>query len=367
MSAQNLRRPGFEVKKAGRPSKTKVPEPIKEAPGSSSELSSVPSESEDEGPRTSVKRRKVTKDSDEEYIPEAKGKATSRKTASKNVTPASEEITEESEDEFVVSDVSESKKRKVSDGTHKPRLDDGDEKMYQKRLREWSKSRKEAREEAQGMDVEDDLEEWHKPHPTIPDEEFGDGYRLPGDIHPSLFPYQKVAVKWLWELHGQNAGGILGDEMGLGKTIQMISFLAGLHHSGMLDKPILIVSPGAVLSQWASEFHTWWPAMRVAILHKSGSGMLHAKNGDIDSDEEDVEGSSKPNKRAQFAAKKIVDRAFKHGHVLITTYEGLETYSDLISEKEWGYAVLDEGHKIRNPDANVTLNCKKLKVRYYTQ
>lgn len=35
-------------------------------------------------------------------------------------------------------------------------------------------------------------------------------------------------MQWLWELHSQQAGGIVGDEMGLGKTIQMIAFLAGL-------------------------------------------------------------------------------------------------------------------------------------------
>ena len=43
--------------------------------------------------------------------------------------------------------------------------------------------------------------------------------------------YQRTGVQWLWELHGQQAGGIVGDEMGLGKTIQMIVFLAGLRVS----------------------------------------------------------------------------------------------------------------------------------------
>lgn len=38
-------------------------------------------------------------------------------------------------------------------------------------------------------------------------------------------------MKWLWELHSQHAGGIIGDEMGLGKTIQAIAFLAGLKYS----------------------------------------------------------------------------------------------------------------------------------------
>lgn len=43
--------------------------------------------------------------------------------------------------------------------------------------------------------------------------------------------YQQTGVRWLWELHCQQAGGILGDEMGLGKTIQVIAFLAGLSYS----------------------------------------------------------------------------------------------------------------------------------------
>jgi DNA excision repair protein ERCC-6 len=29
-----------------------------------------------------------------------------------------------------------------------------------------------------------------------------------------------AGLKWMWELHTQRAGGIIGDEMGLGKTIQ---------------------------------------------------------------------------------------------------------------------------------------------------
>ena len=30
-----------------------------------------------------------------------------------------------------------------------------------------------------------------------------------------------AGLKWMWELHTQRAGGIIGDEMGLGKTIQV--------------------------------------------------------------------------------------------------------------------------------------------------
>ena len=48
--------------------------------------------------------------------------------------------------------------------------------------------------------------------------------------------YQKTGVRWMWELHQQQAGGIVGDEMGLGKTIQMIAFLAALSTSNLRDK-----------------------------------------------------------------------------------------------------------------------------------
>lgn len=48
--------------------------------------------------------------------------------------------------------------------------------------------------------------------------------------------YQRTAVQWLWELHCQQTGGILGDEMGLGKTVEIIAFLAALGFSKVRDK-----------------------------------------------------------------------------------------------------------------------------------
>jgi DNA excision repair protein ERCC-6 len=63
-----------------------------------------------------------------------------------------------------------------------------------------------------------------------------DGLNIPRRIWRELYQYQKTGVKWLWELHKQEVGGILGDEMGLGKTIQIIAFLAGLQFSNLFDK-----------------------------------------------------------------------------------------------------------------------------------
>ena len=58
-------------------------------------------------------------------------------------------------------------------------------------------------------------------------------YLMQSLIRDYFFRYQKTGVKWLWELHWQQVGGILGDEMGLGKTIQIIAFLAGLKISNV--------------------------------------------------------------------------------------------------------------------------------------
>lgn len=51
----------------------------------------------------------------------------------------------------------------------------------------------------------------------------------------------------------------------------------------------------------------------------------------------------------------LLDAALEHADcsVLLTTYEQLRLQRDLLLPVRWGVAVLDEGHKIRNPDAEV--------------
>ncbi|XP_071797517.1 DNA excision repair protein ERCC-6-like isoform X2 [Asterias amurensis] len=176
------------------------------------------------------------------------------------------------------------------------------------------------------------------------DMQFEGGLIIPGKIWCNLYKYQKVGVKWLWELHQQQAGGIIGDEMGLGKTIQMIAFLAGLRGSKLRNPgsryiglgPVLIVCPATVMHQWVKEFHKWYPEMRVAILHDSGS---HTGS-----------------KRAL-----IHDIALCHG-TLVTSYSAVRIQEKLLLKHTWHYIVLDEGHKIRNPDAAVTQACKQFRT-----
>lgn len=60
-------------------------------------------------------------------------------------------------------------------------------------------------------------------------------FKVPKSIWKRLYKYQRVSVRWLWELHGRGLGGLMGDEMGLGKTVQVIAFLAGLEVSELLS------------------------------------------------------------------------------------------------------------------------------------
>ncbi|XP_014603046.1 PREDICTED: DNA excision repair protein ERCC-6 isoform X3 [Polistes canadensis] len=160
-------------------------------------------------------------------------------------------------------------------------------------------------------------------------------FKVPQSIWKRLYKYQKVSVQWLWELHNHNLGGLLGDEMGLGKTIQVIAFLAGLDCSELLSDgerfrglgPTLIICPATLMEQWVKHFHDWWPILRVAVLHHCGT---------YDEDPESLISS------------------LTTGGILVTSYSGMLKHNNLLTNTQWHYVILDEGHKIRNPQAKIS-------------
>ncbi|KAM9847677.1 DNA excision repair protein ERCC-6 [Aulostomus maculatus] len=241
---------------------------------------------------------------------------------------------EESEEEYYPESSDEDE---VEKGKVKGHKDDGDVEYYRQRIRRWKRQRLREREERRGRgeELSDDS-----------DAEFDEGFRVPGFLWKKLYKYQQTGVRWMWELHCQQAGGILGDEMGLGKTIQIISFLAGLSYSKLRTRgsnyryvglgPTVIVCPATVMHQWVKEFHTWWPPFRVAVLHETGS---FASNKE----------------------KLIPEIVSCHG-ILITSYSAVRNMQDTLQRYEWHYIILDEGHKIRNPNAGVTTACKQFRT-----
>lgn len=269
----------------------------------------------------------------------------------------------------------ESKYRRILSEDETRNTDDGIEEFYQNRLYTWCHRRQALRKDMKETDSEAGKPEWFKKHPTLPDAVLDNDFRVPGDIYPSLFDYQKTGVQWLYELYCQKHGGIISDEMGLGKTIQIIAFLAGLHYSGKLEKkPVLIVCPTTVMTQWVNEFHVWWPPLRTILLHSIGSGMSAAETNknqedkldellekEID-DDYDVNNDQFNSLKSKNNIERILNTILNEGHILITSYVGLKIYEDYLSDVKWGYVVLDEGHKIKNPNSNVTIAAKRLKT-----
>ncbi|RWS27438.1 hypothetical protein B4U80_11088, partial [Leptotrombidium deliense] len=52
----------------------------------------------------------------------------------------------------------------------------------------------------------------------------------------------------------------------------------------------------------------------------------------------------------------------KSNGIIVTSYSSVVSYQDILYKYNWHYVILDEGHKIRNPDAQVTLACKRFRT-----
>ncbi|CAM8901164.1 unnamed protein product [Rhodiola kirilowii] len=157
-------------------------------------------------------------------------------------------------------------------------------------------------------------------------------YTLPGKIAKMLYSHQREGLRWLWSLHCQGKGGILGDDMGLGKTMQICGFLAGLFTSRLI-KRVLIVAPKTLLPHWLKELSV------VGLSQKT----------------RDYFGTC--SKAREYELQYIL----QDKGVLLTTYDivrnnakslsGANYYGEeLGDESVWDYMILDEGHLIKNPN-----------------
>ncbi|MBN3297814.1 ER6L2 protein, partial [Amia calva] len=181
----------------------------------------------------------------------------------------------------------------------------------------------------------------------------GNGESIPYTINRYLRDYQQQGVKFIYSHYIQGRGCVLGDDMGLGKTIQVISFLAAvLHKKGTRDdiernvpdfllsqkpksavnKIFLIVAPLSVLYNWKEELDTWGH-FRCTILH----------------------GTKKEEEFARVKREKC--------EIALTTYETLRLSLDDFNSIPWSAVIVDEAHKIKNPNSQITQAMKGLKCK----
>ncbi len=151
---------------------------------------------------------------------------------------------------------------------------------------------------------------------------------MPGsyDLPAFLRPYQRRGVEWLAHLADHGCHGLLADEMGLGKTIQIVALMLARPVQG---KSHLVVCPASVVPVWQEELRRFAPDIPVFVL-KNGVDFAHEKRAGV----------------------------------WLASYAQLRNHRALLDDHEFGYAILDEGQFIKNPDAKVTNTCFAIQGRH---
>jgi SNF2 family DNA or RNA helicase len=146
-------------------------------------------------------------------------------------------------------------------------------------------------------------------------------YELPASVNASLRPYQQKGFEWLTLLAEAGAGGCLADDMGLGKTLQTICYLAYyIHHNP--DSVNIIVCPSSLIFNWQQELQKFTPGITSIVYHG--------------------------------ASRNAADIANTRTQVIITSYGTVRADSEVLLANDYGVAVIDESHNIKNPSAQIT-------------
>ncbi|MCT0217647.1 DEAD/DEAH box helicase [Synechococcus sp. CS-1329] len=138
-----------------------------------------------------------------------------------------------------------------------------------------------------------------------------------------LRPYQERGLGWLAFLHRFDQGACLADDMGLGKTIQLLAFLQHLKAEQELKRPVLLVAPTSVLTNWLREAKSFTPELSVVEHY----------------------GPRRPSTPAALAKK------LEGVDLVLTSYGLLQRDSELLASLDWQGVVIDEAQAIKNSSA----------------
>ncbi|MEO6875087.1 MAG: DEAD/DEAH box helicase [Opitutaceae bacterium] len=148
----------------------------------------------------------------------------------------------------------------------------------------------------------------------------------PPTLPEILRPYQRRGVEWMAHLCDVGCHGLLADEMGLGKTLQVLTLLAS---RPVAEKSTLIVCPASVVPVWREEIAKFYPELAVDVLKTGHDFTQHTEP-----------------------------------MIWLASYTQLRKHRHLLEGQEFGYAVLDEGQFIKNPDAKITQTCFAVRARH---
>ncbi|KAG6816760.1 hypothetical protein H0H87_003155 [Tephrocybe sp. NHM501043] len=214
-----------------------------------------------------------------------------------------------------------------------------------------------------------------------------------------LKDYQLEGLQWMVSLDQNGISGILADEMGLGKTLQTIAFSAYLreHHN---STPFLVVCPLSVMHNWLDEYQKFAPSVRalnyplpsaysrllqipVCMYHGTPAERAElrrtvmalpsarapakpkpkAKKGNAKTKRTARRKSAKQNddEKEDQDSDDEPDDPMASFPIVITTYEMIIKDRTYLEHYNWGYIVVDEGHRLKNLDCKLMKEIKKYK------
>lgn len=164
-------------------------------------------------------------------------------------------------------------------------------------------------------------------------------YDLPVKINAQLRKYQQDGVNWMAFLAKFQLHGILCDDMGLGKTLQSICILASKHfeRSKLIGKkplPSLIVCPPTLTGHWYHEIQQYSNNLRP---------LLYAGH---------------PTERSRLQLQ------FASYDCVVLSYDTLRNDISALSQQDWFYCILDEGHIIKSAKTKTTKAVKMIRASH---
>ncbi|CAE6462717.1 unnamed protein product [Rhizoctonia solani] len=170
-------------------------------------------------------------------------------------------------------------------------------------------------------------------------------YEIPIKLNVELRKYQQEGINWLAFLAKYQLHGILCDDMGLGKTLQSIVILASKHHEraeryrethspDSVHIPSLIICPTTLTGHWYAEIVKYTNNLK-ALRYV---------------------GTSRERQR-------LVDQ-IPHHDVVIASYDSVRNDIANLTQFNWHYCILDEGHQIKNGRTKITQAVKMINAHH---
>lgn len=158
-----------------------------------------------------------------------------------------------------------------------------------------------------------------------------ENFEIPVEVNVKLRPYQVEGVNWLAFLRKYGLHGILCDDMGLGKTLQTIVIVSSDHFlDSAPGKKSLIVCPPTLIGHWCEEMKTYVNNLKPVVYQG-------------------------PEKNELLSSEDY--------NVVVASYHSVSRDSAILSQFQWNYVVLDEGHVIKNPKTKLSIAVKALPSR----